>query len=172
MTTPSNRIDVFATTTNDAVDQVRAAARVIAGKLDAGEFGIDALTSSMLVLGDIVARGSAAHLKTAIAGPLFDFGPDETPPSDDIVVQGHDRCARRLSVQVPFRRVGQQSQEIPPQAIAFIPDLLPARATRFSILLKDTHFLGGTYAGTVRLTNHSSDANLQGYLDVGVIVAL
>ena len=75
----------FRDVTDNAVDQAGDLARQTAQQMDKCEYGLNAATRSMSNFFDIIAKGSAAHFQTAIAGPCFNFGADEIPASEEEV---------------------------------------------------------------------------------------
>jgi hypothetical protein len=60
---------------------------------------------------------------------------------------------RTLQAASAFSRIGLSQTKIPAYSIGFDPEVLPAQATEFRVVLKDQRFIGANYTGTVRLTN-------------------
>jgi hypothetical protein len=125
-----------------------------ASKTDkAGEWGLDAWIRIIHELVDLQVRTSAAVLQAAVAGPWWTEALDDEPqPSDPVTVDAQN-YPRNLQAASPFVRVGLPQTTIPAYNIGFNPEVLPANATEFRVVLRDYRFVGANYKGTVRLTN-------------------
>lgn len=178
MTDSPDTIQQFTITTNAAVAQAQQVANEAVAQIDAGTYGIDAWSRSLLTLFDIVARGSAAHFQTAISQPCCPTSPNEVTPSCGMEpsdafppVAPDNGFSRQLSVVVPFTQVGGQVT-IPNNLIGFQPAVLAAGGTSFAVYLRDVQYIGASYTGTVRLTRITSNVAAAHYVDVVVTVEL
>ena len=118
-----------------------------------GDWGLDAWVRIIHELVDLQVRTSAAVLQAAIAGPWWTEPPDDEPQPSDPVTVDATNYPRTLHVASEFVRVGLPRTTIPAYSIGFDPEVLPAQATEFQVVLKDHRFVGSNYEGTVRLTN-------------------
>ena len=179
MTDSRDAIRQFTATTDAAVAQARLVAQYAVAQIDAGTYGCEAWGRSMVQLFDIVARGSATHVQTAVSHGCCgttSSGSSEgqcgMEPCDPIAVQAvDDDYSRQLSVTVPLTRVGAQVS-IPPNMIGFQPAVLAAGATSFAVYLRDVQYIGASYTGTVRLTRITTDSAAAGYVDQVITVEL
>lgn len=168
------RADVFRDVTLDAVAQARDLATSTAKQMDAGEFGIDAMTRSMSQFFDIVARGSAAHFKTAIAGPCFSGAADTIPEAEEeIVLEPARDWPRQISIEKPFRDIARPGIVIPNYSVVLTPLVVPANAASFTlkVRLKDSQFIGRNYTARLAFTE-IGDPSLMRRDTQDVIVAL
>jgi hypothetical protein len=150
------RADVFRNVTLDAVEQARDLATRTAQQMDAGEFGIDAMTRSMSQFFDIVARGSATHFKTAIAGPCFSAGADAIPVAEEeVILEQAKDYPTKISIAKPFKDIARPDVVIPNYSVVLVPPLVvPANAKKFTlkVLLKDTQYIGRNYTAKLAFT--------------------
>jgi hypothetical protein len=125
-----------------------------ASKTDkAGDWGLDAWIRVIHELVDLQVRTTAAVLQAAISGPWWTEPVDDEPqPSDPVTVEVPRNYPRTLHAASPFVRIGLPRTAIPGHSIAFDPEVLPAGATEFRVVLKDYRFVGANYQGTVQLT--------------------
>lgn len=125
-----------------------------ASKTDkAGQWGLDAWIRVIHELVDLQVRTSAAVLQAALSGPWWSEPVDYEPqPSDPVDVDSVKDYPRTLQAASPFVRIGLPKMAIPAHSIGFDPEVLPARATEFRVVLKDYRFVGANYRGTVQLT--------------------
>jgi hypothetical protein len=124
-----------------------------ASKTDkAGEWGLDAWIRVIHELVDLQVRSSAAVVQAAISGPWWTEPLDDTPQPSDPEKVAATNYPRTLQAASPFVRIGQPQTAIPAHSIGFDPEVLPARATEFRVVLKDYRYIGANYKGTVRLT--------------------
>jgi hypothetical protein len=156
LTDTPDAVRQFTATTNAAVAQARDLAKDTVTQIDAGTFGFEAWSRSMIKLFDIVARGSATHFKTAIAHGCCPAAPCQEACSCgmqpvEVSVPADKDYSRKLSVQGQFQRVGGD-ETIPKDKIAFVSDTVAAGDTTFSIRLLDSQYMGASYTGTVQLT--------------------
>jgi hypothetical protein len=179
MSSPQRGVDIsadrFKNITDDAVDQARDLATRTAQQMDAGEYGLDAWTRSMSQFFDIVARGSAAHFQTAIAGPCFNAGPDEIPASEEEVPLTYVRdWTRKISIAKSFKDIGGLEIVIPDYSVVLAPLVVKANAVEFTlkVRLKDAHYLGRDYTARLALTQTTGDPSTQVVDYEDVIVAL
>ncbi len=118
----------------------------------AGDWGLDGWIRTIHELVDLQVRTGAAVLQVALAGPWWTEPLDEEPqPSVPIIVEPKD-YPRTLQAASAFVRIGLPQTTIPAHSIGFEPEVLPARATEFRVVLKDYRFVGANYKGKVRLT--------------------
>lgn len=148
--------EAFTDITEDAVKQARALATQTAKQMDAGEYGLDAWSKSMSQFFDIIARGSAAHFTTVIAGPCAGSGDSEIPPSEEEidVTQVRD-YPRKISIIRPFKDVVRPDVIIPNYSVEITsPSVVPANAMQFTlkVRLKDMQYIGRNYAARLALT--------------------
>jgi hypothetical protein len=123
----------------------------------AGKWGLDGWIRTIHDLCDLQVRTFATVLQAGIAAPWWAAeSPDEPVPADPIPVKPKN-YPRALSASA-FRRVGLPGTTIPPYSLGFEPEILPAGATEFRIVLKDDRFLGANYEGSVLLTPTSGSA--------------
>ncbi len=179
MSSPQRGIDItadkFKDITGDAVDQARDLATRTAQQMDAGEYGLDAWTKSMSQFFDIVARGSAAHFQTVIAGPCLNTGADEIPASEEEVPLTHVRdWPRKISIAKSFKDIGMPAIIIPDYSVVLAPLVVKANAADFTlkVRLKDAHYLGRNYTARLALTQTTGDPSTQVVDYEDVIVAL
>jgi hypothetical protein len=124
-----------------------------ASKTDkAGEWGLDAWVRVIHELVDLQVRTTAAVLQAAISGPWWTEPVDEEPQPSDPVTVGARNYPRTLQAASPFVRIGLPRMAIPAHSIGFDPEVLPAGATEFRVVLTDYRFVGANYRGTVHLT--------------------
>ena len=145
----------FRDITVDAVDQAGDLARQTAQQMDDGEYGLDAATRSMSKFFDIIAKGSAAHFRTAIAGPCFSLGTDEIPAAEEDVDLTQVRAwPRKISIDKPFKDLVRPGVVIPNRLVTLTPLVVPAEAVRFTlkVRLKDTAYFGRNYTARLALT--------------------
>ncbi len=145
----------FRDITDGAVDQARDLARQTAQQMDDGEYGLDAWTKSMSTFFDIIAKGSSAHFKTAIAGPCFGTGPDQIPASEEEVSLTEVRdWPRKISIDRPFKDIARPEVVIPNHLVVLAPIVVAAKAVRFTlkVRLKDTRYIGRNYTARLALT--------------------
>jgi hypothetical protein len=117
----------------------------------AGGWGLDGWIRTIHDLFDLQVRTFAAVLQAGIAGPWWAIeSPDEPLPAEPIKVKS-EPYSRKLSA-LNFARVGLPGTKIPSYSLGFNPEILPAGAEEFRIVLKDDRFLGANYKGTVLLT--------------------
>jgi len=159
MTNPKSdleaRADLFSNVTLDAVEQARDLATRTAQQMDAGEFGIDAITRSMSQFFDIIARGSAAHFTTAIAGPCFSVGTDAIPVVEEVILEQAKDYPRQISIDKPFKDIARPDVIIPNYSVVLEPPLVvPANAKMFTlkVRLKDTQYIGRNYTAKLAFT--------------------
>ena len=175
MTDSPDTFQQFTATTNAAVAQARHVAKDAVSQIDAGTFGCEAWGRSVVKLFDIVARGSATHFKTAMAHGCCPTSPTQQWPCGmqpvDVSVPADQDYSRRLSVQVPFTRVGGQ-ENIPNDKIGFPSTVLAAGQTTFSVYLLDAQYMGASYTGTIRLTRITSNLAPAAFVDRVVTVEL
>jgi len=120
--------------------------------------GIDGRIALVHGLVDLWAKGWAAAIQTLIKAPGFWPGmpqPTEPLPSEIVDVKTATTYPRQIEAVGPFKRVGLPAMTIPPWAIRFEPSFLPAGLTQFRIVLKDYHYIGANYTGTIRLSTQS-----------------
>lgn len=168
------RADVFRDVTLDAVAQARDLATRTAQQMDAGEFGLDAMTRSMSQFFDIIARGSAAHFKTAIAGPCFSGGADTIPEAEEEIDLEQVRdWPRQISIEKPFKDIARPDVVIPNYSVVLAPLVVPAKAARFTlkVRLTDSQFIGRNYTARLAFTE-TGDPSLMRRDTQDVIVAL
>jgi hypothetical protein len=118
-----------------------------------GDWGLDAWVRIIHELVDLQVRTSAAVLQAAIAGPWWTEPSDDEPQPSDPVTVDPTSYPRTLQAASAFSRIGLSQTKIPAYSIGFDPEVLPAQATEFRVVLKDQRFIGANYTGTVRLTN-------------------
>ena len=124
-----------------------------ASKTDkAGQWGLDAWIRVIHELVDLQVRTSAAVLQAAISGPWWTEPVDYEPQPSDPVEVDATNYPRTLQAASPFVRIGLPRMAIPAHSIGFVPEVLPAGATEFRVVLKDYRFVGANYKGTVHLT--------------------
>jgi hypothetical protein len=168
------RADAFRDITLDAVGQARDLATRTAQQMDAGEFGLDAMTRSMSQFFDIIARGSAAHFTTAVSGPCVSGGADAIPPAEEEILLEEVRdWPREISIDKPFKDIARPNVVIPNYSVALASIVVPAKATRFTlkVQLKDSQYIGRNYAARLALTGTGDTGMMRrDYQDV--IVAL
>ena len=117
-----------------------------------GDWGLDAWIRTIHELVDLQVRTGAAVLQAALAGPWWTRPLDEEPqPSDPVTVEARN-YPRTLEAASAFVRIGLPAMAVPAHSIGFDPEMLPARATEFRVLLKDYRFVGANYQGKVSLT--------------------
>lgn len=161
----------FRNITDDAVGQARDLATQTAQQLDSGQYGLDAWFRSMAQFVDIVAKGSAAHFTTAIAGPCLNAGSNELPASEEEVVLTTMReYPRKISIHKPFKDVVRPDVVIPNHAVTIAPAVIPAKAAQFTLRvnLTDTHYVGRNYAAVLALTA-TADTSGTGEVDYQVV---
>jgi hypothetical protein len=142
-----------------------------ASKTDkAGEWGLDAWIRVIHELVDLQVRSSAAVVQAAISGPWWTEPLDDTPQPSDPEKVAATNYPRTLQAASPFVRIGQPQTAIPAHSIGFDPEVLPAGAEEFRVVLKDYRYIGANYKGTVRLTP-AADPKAAPY-DKEVIVGL
>jgi hypothetical protein len=126
-----------------------------ASKTDkAGDWGLDAWIRVIHELVDLQVRTGAAVLQTVVSGPWWTEPLDDEPqPSDPQKVEEVRNYPRRMQAASSFVRIGLPRMAIPAHSIGFDPEVLPAGAEEFRVVLKDYRFVGANYTGTVRLTN-------------------
>lgn len=124
-----------------------------ASKTDkAGDWGLDAWVRIIHELCDLQIRTSAAVVQAALSGPWWTEPVDDDPqPSDPVQVDARS-YPRTLQAASAFVRIGLPRMAIPPYSIGFDPEVLPAQATQFRVVLKDYRYVGANYKGTVHLT--------------------
>jgi hypothetical protein len=142
-----------------------------ASKTDkAGEWGLNAWVQIIHELVDLQVRTGATVLQAALAGPWWTKPLDVEPqPADPVKVEAKD-YPRRLQAASPFVRIGLPRTAIPAHSIGFDPEVLPAGAEEFKVVLKDYRFVGANFKGTVHLTSATNPQAAP--LDVEVIVGL
>jgi hypothetical protein len=124
-----------------------------ASKTDkAGEWGLDAWIRVIHELVDLQVRTTATVLQAAISGPWWTQPVDDEPQPSDPVKVNSKNYPRTLQAASPFVRIGLPRMAIPAHSIGFVPEVLPAGATEFRVVLKDYRFVGANYKGTVHLT--------------------
>jgi hypothetical protein len=161
----------FTAVTTRTVEQAQQVAANAVAQLDAGHFGCEAWCQSLLTLFNIMAQGAAAQLQTVVSQPCCGPSPcgcggvpNTGPltcgmaPSDPISVQADPVFPRQLSVAVPFTRVGAPHETLPPGAIQFQPNTLPAGATSFAVYLTEARYIGKSYTGTVLVSGGTGPA--------------
>jgi hypothetical protein len=160
MSGPKNRIQRTAGVMRGAARDLKTITEN-ASKIDkSGEWGLDAWIRTIHELVDLQVRTSAAILQSAIAGPWWIEPPDVEPePSDPVTADESKNYPRTLQAASAFVRIGLPRMTIPAYSIGFDPEVLPANAREFRVVLKDYRFVGANYEGTVRLT-HESDPNV------------
>jgi hypothetical protein len=127
--------------------------------------GIDGRIGLVHGLVDITVKSWVALLEAIIkGGGAFFPGPGSstgnTPlPSETIQVPATP-YARQIEADGPFVRVGMPTVTIPPTAITFDPEFLPAGLSEIRIILKDNRFIGSNFTGKIKLTSTSSAATL------------
>jgi hypothetical protein len=125
-----------------------------ASKTDkAGDWGLDAWIRVIHELVDLQVRTSAAVVQAALSGPWWTEPVDYEPQPSDPVGVDATNYPRTLQAASAFVRIGLPQMVIPAHSIGFDPEVLPAQATEFRVVLKDHRFIGANYTGTVRLTN-------------------
>jgi hypothetical protein len=156
MTAPKNRMGHAANMTRGYLREVKAITDNASRTDKNGDWGLDAWVRIIHELVDLQVRTSAAVLQAAIAGPWWTEPSDDEPqPSDPVTVE-RTSYPRTLQAASAFSRVGLPQTKIPAYSIGFDPEVLPAQATEFRVVLKDHRFIGANYKGTVRLT-HAND---------------
>ncbi len=124
-----------------------------ASKTDkAGDWGLDAWIRVIHELVDLQVRTSAAVVQAALSGPWWTEPVDYEPQPSDPVGVDATNYPRTLQAASAFVRIGLPQMVIPAHSIGFDPEVLPARATEFRVVLKDYRYVGANYRGTVRLT--------------------
>jgi hypothetical protein len=158
MTGPKNRMGQAASMTRGYFREVKTITENASRTDRDGDWGLDAWVRIIHELVDLQVRTSAAVLQAAIAGPWWTAPPDDDPqPSDPVTVEPAS-YPRTLQAASAFSRVGLSETKIPPYSIGFDPEVLPAQATEFRVILKDHRFIGANYEGTVCLTNAANSA--------------
>jgi hypothetical protein len=142
-----------------------------ASKTDkAGEWGLDAWIRVIHELVDLQVRTSAAVVQAAISGPWWTEPLDDEPQPSEPVEVDATNYPRTLQAASAFVRIGWPQMVIPAHSIGFDPEVLPAGAQLFRVVLKDYRYVGANYKGTVRLTP-AADPKAAPY-DKEVIVGL
>jgi hypothetical protein len=156
MTGPTNRMGQAASMTRGYLREFKTITENASKTDKDGDWGLDAWARIIHELVDLQVRTGAAVLQAAIAGPWWSAPSDDEPqPSDPVTVEPAS-YPRALQAASAFSRVGLPQTTIPAYSIGFDPEVLPAQATEFRVVLKDHRFIGANYTGTVRLTNTSN----------------
>ena len=145
-------------------------ARDAAKQNDAGTLGVDGWIRAGHQMIDLGMRAYAGLFQALIAGPWWAAPPPGEPePSEPIAVSAQ-RYPRKFTIVKPFVRIGSPRMRIPDHAIRFEPELLPAGASEFRIVLRDYNFVGAVYKATVRLSPAAAvrDAKAEKPFDVTV----
>jgi hypothetical protein len=152
MTAPKNRISQAANMTRGYFREVKTITETASKTDKSGEWGLDAWVRIIHELVDLQVRTGAAVLQAALSGPWWTEPlEDEPQPSDPVKVDAKN-YPRTLRAASPFVRIGLPGIAIPAHSIGFDPELLPAGASEFRIVLMNYRYVGANYQGTVRLT--------------------
>jgi hypothetical protein len=152
MTRPNNPMQQTASMTRSYVRAFKTITDNASRTDKDGDWGLDAWIRTIHELVDLQVRTGAAVLQAALAGPWWTKPLDEEPqPSDPVAVEAKN-YPRTLAAASVFVRIGLPQMAIPVHSIGFDPELLPAGATDFRVVLKDYSFVGANYRGTVSLT--------------------
>jgi hypothetical protein len=152
MTAPKNRMNQAANLTRGYFREIKTITETASKTDKAGEWGLDAWVRIIHELVDLQVRTGAAVLQAAISGPWWSEPLDDEPqPSDPLTVKATN-YPRTLQAASPFIRIGLPRMAIPAHSIGFDPEVLPAGATDFRVILMDYRYVGANYEGTVRLT--------------------
>ncbi|MET0473305.1 MAG: hypothetical protein ABW001_01580 [Mycobacterium sp.] len=159
MSTPNNPLQQGVAAVEEVVGQASALWVAAAEQSDSAEgLGIDGRIQLVHGLVDLWVKGYVAWLEAIIAsGGLFPGGSKPSTPvsSQSVDVPSATTYPRQITISQQFVRVGMPNVKIPNSAIGFTPSPLPAGATSFDILLKDTDFIGANYTGTISLSTQS-----------------
>jgi hypothetical protein len=130
-----------------------------AERSDAEGLGVDDRVKLVHSLCDLGVQSYVAMIRALIAGPALATGAGQasTPQPSELITVDRQSYARALTPK-DFVRVGIPGITVPPSAIGFQPDFLPAGITQFQIVLKDYRFVGANYTGKVVLTNMADPA--------------
>jgi hypothetical protein len=150
---PKNRVGQAANMTRGYLREVKTITENASRTDKDGDWGLDAWVRIIHELVDLQVRTSAAVLQAALSGPWWTEPSDDEPQPSDPVSVDPTSYPRTLQAASAFSRVGLPQTKIPPLGIGFDPEVLPAQATEFRVVLKDHRFVGSNYEGTVRLTN-------------------
>jgi hypothetical protein len=170
MTAPRMRMQRTASTMRGALREFNTITENASKTDKAGEWGLDAWIRVIHELVDLQVRTSAAVLQAALSGPWWTEPVDYEPQPSDPVEVDATNYPRTLQAASPFVRIGLPKMAIPAHSIGFDPEVLPAGAEAFRVVLKDYRYVGANYRGTVRLTP-ASDPKAAPY-DKEVIVGL
>jgi hypothetical protein len=170
MTAPKNRMGQAANMTRGCLREFKTITENASRTDKDGDWGLDAWVRIIHELVDLQVRTSAAVLQAAIAGPWWTEPSDDEPQPSDPVTVDPTSYPRTLQAASAFSRVGLPQTKIPAYSIGFDPEVLPAQATEFRVVLKDHRFIGANYTGTVRLTNATNPTAAP--VDKEVIVGL
>jgi hypothetical protein len=151
MTAPKNRMRQTANITRGYFREVKTITEKASKTDKAGEWGLNAWVQIIHELVDLQVRTGATVLQTALAGPWWTEPLDVEPEASDPVTVEATNYPRTLQAASPFVRVGLPRTAIPAHSIGFDPEVLPAGAEEFRVVLRDYRFIGANYAGTVRL---------------------
>jgi hypothetical protein len=149
---PDPKLRAEEDTTRALLHAVNVIAEDAAYEDKAGTWGLNGWIRTIHNLIDLQVRTYAALLKYGVGNLEHLVYHDDTPrPSEWIIVDPVD-FDRALTASV-FTRSGLPGQTVAPTDIGFQPAVLPARATKFRIYLKDERYTGANYCGAVTLTN-------------------
>lgn len=150
--TAKNRMNQAANVTRGYFREVKTITEKASKTDKAGEWGLNAWVQIIHELVDLQVRTGATVLQAALAGPWWTEPLDEAPePSDPVEVTAAN-YPRTLQAAAPFTRIGLPRVAIPVHGIGFDPQVLPAGAKEFRVVLKDYRYVGSNYEGTVLLT--------------------
>jgi hypothetical protein len=158
MTTPKHRVRRTATVMRGALRDFNTITQTASKTDKDGDWGLDAWVRIIHELVDLQVRTGAAVLQAAIAGPWWTDPSDDDPQPSDPVTVDPTNYPRHLEAESAFVRVGLPQMMIPAHSIGFDPEVLPANAAEFRVVLKDYRYIGANYKGTVRLTNATNPA--------------
>jgi hypothetical protein len=132
-------------------DRLSALAANVADQIDGDEHGFIECVQTARELCDIGVKGSVALAEAAIAGPCSGTQSGEPLASDDIPVDPRP-YPQNVTIVGPFVRVGEPAETIPESQLECRPSVIPPYSTVFQIALRNYHFIGANYAGSVRLS--------------------
>jgi hypothetical protein len=170
MSQPRNRMRQTANVMRGALREFSTITESASKTDKAGDWGLDAWIRVIHELVDLQVRTSASVVQAAISGPWWTEPLDDKPQPSDPETVVATNYPRTLQAASAFVRIGLPQMAIPAHSIGFDPEVLPAGATEFRVVLKDYRYVGANYKGTVRLTP-AADPKATPY-DKEVIVGL